>query len=810
MYRTHTASSFVSKIAACLTAILVAGSLLGSHINVRAATTTVALTGSYGQTEARDMLTLINQFRTGSDAWYWNSSNTNRITVSGLQPLTYDYDLEQIAMMRAIEAAISFDHTRLDGSRCFTASYNGIHSSGENIAGNFSADKETAFEQWKEDAEQYDGQGHRRNMLNSNFTAVGIGHVYYNGRHYWVQEFGMTPSNASYTAPTDGNRTYTVPIDYSRFQLSATMDTWRVSGPVGQSASYPSLMIGMTTSETWGQGLPVDTSACTVRWSSSDDSVFSVASDGLRFTGAGEAALTANVTYNGLSANASVPVNVTRLSITDSSIRVTFPETVYNGSAQTPVPTVTCNGIRLREGVDYELDGYYNNTYSGENAYVYISGIGSYTGRSYFYFTIASRDISECTVTNDLTATYSLAGDVVPDFSISYGDYELNEYYDYDIECSNNGSVGTGTITFTGTGDFIGRTSRNFTILPGNISDLSVSLPVSSVIYNGQPATPDVRVRDGGQYLVRDVDFTVTYINNSAPGVGTATVTGIGNFTGSSSVMFNILAGSGSSSEGSSSQEVILPSVPASGFSVSDFVERLYTVALDRASDPVGRQNWVDAATQRGETGADLARGFLYSDEFLGKGMSNEEFVRVLYRTFFNREADPSGLNGWVSELDNGASKQSVIEGFINSTEWTNLCLLYGIRSGGTGAPSISVEPNQDTVDFATRLYTTCLGRNADLNGLMAWARQLSNQRETGTGAARGFFFSNEFIDQNVSDTEYVNRLYRTFMGREADQAGFDAWVAQLNAGVSREEVFNGFAASPEFAQICASYGIIR
>ena len=256
MYRTHTASSFVSKIAACLTAILVAGSLLGSHINVRAATTTVALTGSYGQTEARDMLTLINQFRTGSDAWYWNSSNTNRITVSGLQPLTYDYDLEQIAMMRAIEAAISFDHTRLDGSRCFTASYNGIHSSGENIAGNFSADKETAFEQWKEDAEQYDGQGHRRNMLNSNFTAVGIGHVYYNGRHYWVQEFGMTPSNASYTAPTDGNRTYTVPIDYSRFQLSATMDTWRVSGPVGQSASYPSLMIGMTTSETWGQGFP--------------------------------------------------------------------------------------------------------------------------------------------------------------------------------------------------------------------------------------------------------------------------------------------------------------------------------------------------------------------------------------------------------------------------------------------------------------------------------------------------------------------------------------------------------------------------
>ena len=93
---------------------------------------------------------------------------------------------------------------------------------------------------------------------------------------------------------------------------------------------------------------------------------------------------------------------------------------------------------------------------------------------------------------------------------------------------------------------------------------------------------------------------------------------------------------------------------------------------------------------------------------------------------------------------------------------------------------------------------------------MMAWARQLANQRDTGTGAARGFFFSNEFTGQNVSNAEFVNRLYRTFMGREADEAGFSAWVAQLDGGVSREEVFNGFAQSTEFARICASYGIVR
>ena len=182
----------------------------------------------------------------------------------------------------------------------------------------------------------------------------------------------------------------------------------------------------------------------------------------------------------------------------------------------------------------------------------------------------------------------------------------------------------------------------------------------------------------------------------------------------------------------------------------------------------------------------------------------------MLYNTFFNRAPDAAGLEGWVAALDGGQSKQDVIEGFINSTEWSNLCLLYGIVSGGTGTPSIEVEPNQATIDFATRLYTTCLNRNADQNGLMAWARQLANQRDTGTGAARGFFFSSEFINQNVSNEEYVNRLYRTFMGREADEAGFNAWVGQLNEGVSREEVFDGFAQSTEFGRICAYYGIIR
>ena len=238
------------------------------------------------------------------------------------------------------------------------------------------------------------------------------------------------------------------------------------------------------------------------------------------------------------------------------------------------------------------------------------------------------------------------------------------------------------------------------------------------------------------------------------------------------------------------------------------FVERLYTVALGRSSDPNGQAAWTNTSGEN--TGADVARGFLYSSEFLNRDVSDEDFVRVLYRTFFDREGEEAGVNSWVAALAGGASKEDVIEGFINSTEWANLCLRYGIPSGGAGVPNIEVEPNQQTIDFCTRLYTTCLNRDADPDGLMAWARQLANRRDSGSGAARGFFFSNEFINQNVSNGEYVIRLYRTFMGREPDESGYNAWVAQLNEGVSRDTVFEGFAQSPEFTRICAGYGIVR
>ena len=170
-------------------------------------TTTITLEVKYGQTEARSMLNMINSFRTGSEAWYWNENNSQKIYQNGLSKLEYDYNLEAIAMQRAAEIAVSFSHTRPDGTSCFTAfSGSGNTYYGENIAMGYTS-ASSVFEAWQETNEKYSGQGHRRNMLNENFTQIGIGHCYVDGYHYWVQEFGNKASGVAKTPAEDGNKT---------------------------------------------------------------------------------------------------------------------------------------------------------------------------------------------------------------------------------------------------------------------------------------------------------------------------------------------------------------------------------------------------------------------------------------------------------------------------------------------------------------------------------------------------------------------------------------------------------------------------
>jgi len=123
---------------------------------------------------------------------------------------------------------------------------------------------------------------------------------------------------------------------------------------------------------------------------------------------------------------------------------------------------------------------------------------------------------------------------------------------------------------------------------------------------------------------------------------------------------------------------------------VEQFVSRFYQVCLDRQPDQDGLNKWVDSLLDGTKTGADVAKGFIFSAEFTAKNYNNETFVTVLYKAFFDREPDPAGFNSWVLNLSRGATRQAVVDGFTHSQEFADLCSRYGILpfAGAATAPA--------------------------------------------------------------------------------------------------------------------------
>ena len=245
--------------------------------------------------------------------------------------------------------------------------------------------------------------------------------------------------------------------------------------------------------------------------------------------------------------------------------------------------------------------------------------------------------------------------------------------------------------------------------------------------------------------------------------------------------------------------------------SFETFVERLYTVALNRNSDPEGKAFWIKQVVEEGKTGADCARFFLLdAPEFMNRNLSVEDFVETLYKTFFDRESDAAGKVGWVTAIKNGQkTRTDVVNDFIESTEWCNVCASYGVKSGAKYHKA--TKASQNAIDFATRLYTCCLGRNAEESGLKYWSLALTNLEQTGAAAAKHFFESEEFVGSNTSDEVYIYRLYTTFMDRDPSGEESQYWIGELAAGrQTRQSVLAFFAQSDEFTKICKQYGIER
>ena len=290
---------------------------------------------------------------------------------------------------------------------------------------------------------------------------------------------------------------------------------------------------------------------------------------------------------------------------------------------------------------------------------------------------------------------------------------------------------------------------------------------------------------------------------------------------------------------------------------VTAFVKRFYKVVLGRPQSEIdkdvdGINDWVNRLTSGQETGAQVAYGFVYSPEFQNKKVSNDEYVKMLYKSFFNRDPfdlnnyDEDGYNYWMNKLNSGTDRIDVLAGFTNSVEFKNLCDSYGITRGeldadkyrkpnnnqnNNPAPAPKKELKLDTTNvdkkklekFVSDLYTTTLGRSGEADGIEYWKGCiLKGQDDKGrvytisTVISKGFFLSQEYANKNKSDEEFVLDCYAAFFARNPvgtdDEVNYWNWVNKLkNKEITRQEMIEvGFGYSPEFKNLLTNeYGFV-
>lgn len=184
----------------------------------------------------------------------------------------------------------------------------------------------------------------------------------------------------------------------------------------------------------------------------------------------------------------------------------------------------------------------------------------------------------------------------------------------------------------------------------------------------------------------------------------------------------------------------------------------LYQALLGRDADKDGAANFINAV----DGGASLEAvvgDFLNSNEY--QTIERTDFLSDLYTGLFGRETDATGLQGWLSVFEQGASRSDVIAGIAGSAE----------------ASALSND------SFVSALYEAALGRDtvgAETNG---WISLLESGASR-TDVANDIFASAEA--NTKTNTEFVDSLFETVGGDAATKAGY---LLALESGASHSDV---------------------
>ena len=141
------------------------------------------------------------------------------------------------------------------------------------------------------------------------------------------------------------------------------------------------------------------------------------------------------------------------------------------------------------------------------------------------------------------------------------------------------------------------------------------------------------------------------------------------------------------------------------------FITSLYLGLLDRLPDESGLNYWL-TELENGTTREEITQSFLASDEFITRaGLADaSEVIETVYSNAFDRPADEQGLRYWSDAVNQGALVAQVINQILSVTNDPN--------NGDGHRLSNAIQSAMHTRDTAVRLGVSNYWQGAEVDGI--------------------------------------------------------------------------------------------
>ena len=230
--------------------------------------------------------------------------------------------------------------------------------------------------------------------------------------------------------------------------------------------------------------------------------------------------------------------------VTNAAVTLSQTSYAYTGRAFQPSVTVK-DGTTVIPASEYTV--VYTDNINVGTATVTVSDRagGNYVVSGTAIFTITKAALSGVSVSlggwtyGDTAKTPTVSGNL-GNANVTY-QYKAADAADetYTNVVPTNAGTYTVKATVAESANYAAATAtRNFTIVPKAISKATVE-NIGEQEFTGRTITPTITVKDGTVVLT-DADYSVAYANNIDAGTANVTITGKGNYTGSTSVKFTI------------------------------------------------------------------------------------------------------------------------------------------------------------------------------------------------------------------------------------------------------------------------------